>query len=153
MKNKELSRYIAFLRHNFTNYDDYVSLMYDENGRQTEFRKYVNRVLYEISMNMRDADSAFRSLRHTIKQKQKDMNILRCRKKVRGFKPDETKKGRIKHVEKNRKKFVSSVLKFQEEKEKREREEEERVHKLYRDIMLSFVGLDSKSLKKKLIGG
>lgn len=33
MKNKELSRYIAFLRHNFTNYDDYISLMYDENGR------------------------------------------------------------------------------------------------------------------------
>lgn len=105
---------------------------------------------------MRDADSAFKSLRHTIKQKQKDMNILRCKKNERKFKPDETKKGRIKHAEKNRKKFVSAVLKFQEKKEKRERdlirEEEERVHKLYRDIMLSFIGLDSLSLKKKLIG-
>lgn len=156
--NKNLSKYIAFLRHNFTNYDKYLSLMYDEEGNQTEFRKYVNRVLFEISTDVRDADTAFKSLRHIIKQRQKDINILNAPKpKPKPFKPDERKKGRVKDVEKNRVKFVNSVLKFQKAQEKREEEkrlrEEEQVHQAYKNMVLSFIGLDNKTLKRKLLGG
>ena len=44
-----LNKKIAKLRHKHTCYNQNLKLMYDENGKQTELRKEVNRILYKIA--------------------------------------------------------------------------------------------------------
>lgn len=44
-----LNKKIAKLRHCHTIYDNNLDLMYDANGKQTELRKEINRLLYKIA--------------------------------------------------------------------------------------------------------
>lgn len=44
-----LNKKIAKLRHCYTIYNNNLDLMYDANGKQTELRKEINRLLYKIA--------------------------------------------------------------------------------------------------------
>lgn len=50
-----LSKKIAHMRHSMTRYDRHYDLMFDENGKQTQLRRDINRILCKIARGELDA--------------------------------------------------------------------------------------------------
>lgn len=50
-----LSKKIAHMRHSMTRYDRHYDLMFDKNGKQTQLRKDINRILCKIELGELDA--------------------------------------------------------------------------------------------------
>ena len=148
-KSAELSKYIAWLRHNFTNYDKYLRIMYDNDDKQTDVRKYINNILYRISMNQLDAEAALAGLRHFIKcagyqpppkQKRVKQSVLNKKERRRKNKAKRTQK-------KNDEGWAKAINKYNKKIEK----EEDKIHKQYIQVMLYQIGLSNIQLSKKTL--
>lgn len=153
-KSAQLSKYIAWLRHNHTNYDKYLRIMYDDNGKQTEMRRYINEILYRVMTDKIDATEALQNIRHIIK--------------VAGYKepPKPTEKTLSKRaliLENKRARRRRNKAKREERKAddgfnkaiKKHNNiidgEERKIHKQYVQVMLYQIGLSNYQLRKKLL--
>ena len=153
-KDLELSRYIAWLRHNYTNYDKYLRIMYDEFGEQTDIRKYVNSILYRVMKNQLDANTALQSIRHFIKvagyqpppkpkQKTLDKKALALENKR-----ERRRRNKARRTErKNDEKWANAIKQHNKTIEKQER----KIRLQYEQIMLYKIGMSKLQLSKKLL--
>lgn len=148
-KQHQLNKYIAWLRHTYTNYDKYLGIMYDELGNQTELRKYVNNLLWRVMTDQLDAEKTLAQIKHLIKI----ANKKSPQKPVRKSKVSDAKRDRRKRNKQARKarendiRWGKAVAKHNRKLE----QEEEQIHQQYVQIMLSKIGLAKVQIRKKLL--
>lgn len=149
-KAKDLSQYIAWLRHKYTNYDKYLRIMYDESGNQTELRKYINRLLYEVMMNRADAKKTLSQIKHLIKQagyipppppSEKTLGRLALKRQKRREKEERLQNNRA----------VRAWFAGIENRNRQIERQEELIHLKYVQIMLHKIGMSNYDLQKKLL--
>ena len=156
----EFNKRIAQRRHLDTIYDKNIDLMYDENGNPTPLRKLINYVIAKIELN--EFDYKF------IGGINNEIRYQRRLKEQRTLKPISKKKKKNKKSHKNweankkarlgQERFLRAVQEFYRDDPERARREEERryreeenVHNCYRNIMLSFIRMDRRHIKMRLL--
>lgn len=153
-KAKDLSQYIAWLRHKYTNYDKYLRIMYDELGNQTELRKYVNQLLYEVMIDRADAKKTLSQIKHLIKQAgyipppQPTQKTLNKKAKILESKRARRRRNKARRQERDANKgWEKAINKYNKQLEK----QEQKIRMQYEQIMLYKIGLSWLQLSKKLL--
>lgn len=149
-KAKDLSQYIAWLRHKYTNYDKYLRIMYDESGNQTELRKYVNRLLYEVMMDRADAKKTLAQIKHLIKQagyipppqpNEKTLGKLALKRAKRREKEERLRNNQA----------IRAWFKGIENRNRQIEAQEDLIHRQYIQICLHKIGMSNYDLRKKML--
>lgn len=153
-KAKDLSQYIAWLRHNYTNYDKYLRIMYDEFGEQTDIRKYVNSILYRVMTNQLDAEEALQNIRHIIKiagyqpPPKPTQKTLNKKAQILENKRARRRRNKARRQERDANKgWEKAINKYNKQLEK----QEQKIRMQYEQIMLYKIGLSWLQLSKKLL--
>ena len=150
MDDDKLRRYVNWLRHEHTNYDKYISKMYDEDGNQTELRKYLNQVLERIAKDGLNGNETLAKINGMIKRagykappppSEKTLGRLALKRQKR-----REKKERLRNNQDVRAWFAG-IENWNRQIEK----DEELIHLKYVQIMLHKIGMSNYDLQKKLL--
>lgn len=151
---------IAQRRHLDTLYDKNIDLMYDKNGNPTQLRKLINYIIAKIELDEFDykyIGGINQEIRY--QRRLKDHGTLKpvSKKKLKNKKSHKNWEANKKARE-SQERFLKAVEEFYREDPERARREEERrhreeenVHNRYRKIMLSFIHMDRRHLKMRLL--
>lgn len=141
---------VNWLRHNKTSYDKHWHLMFDADGNETPLRKYINEILKRAVENKTYADSAVLRVNGVIKMAEKVRKQVIASAKAKNSEAKRARRRRAKQsrqIRKDNEKWAKGIRKYNEKIEA----EENKIHLLYRQIMLSKVGLADVQLRKKLL--
>lgn len=120
--------------------------MYDENGKQTQLRKYINHILYKIATKEL-GESYLSGVNSEIAYARDKLQPKPEKKKKEPKQPtqDEIIKKQLEYIEKHQKKEeekLNADLFYTEEQERQ-------IHENYKYCMLKVIGMNKKEIRRK----
>ena len=150
MDDDKLRKYVNWLRHKHTNYEKYMSKMYDEDGNQTELRKYLNQLLERIAKDGLNGKETLAKINGMIKRagykappppSEKTLGKLALRRQKRREKEERLRNNRAIRA------WAAGIKNLNRQIER----QEELIHLKYVQIMLHKIGMSNYDLRKKLL--
>ena len=150
MDDDKLRKYVNWLRHKHTNYEKYMSKMYDEDGNQTELRKYLNQLLERIAKDGLNGKERLAKINGMIKRAGYKAPPPPSKKTLskKGLKRERRREQaeRWRHTGAIRA-WSAGIENWNRQIER----QEELVHLKYVQIMLHKIGMSNYDLRKKLL--
>lgn len=150
MDDDKLRKYVNWLRHKHTNYEKYMSKMYDEDGNQTELREYLNQLLERIAKDGLNGKETLAKINGLIKRagykappppSKKTLGKLELKRQKRREKEERLRNNRAIRA------WVAGIKNLNRQIER----QEELIHLKYVQIMLHKIGMSNYDLRKKLL--
>ena len=150
MDDDKLRKYVNWLRHKHTNYEKYMSMMYDEDGNQTELRKYLNQLLERIAKDGLNGKETLAKINGMIKRagykappppSKKTLSKKALKRQKRREKEERLRNNRAIRA------WSAGIENWNRQIER----QEELVHLKYVQIMLHKIGMSNYDLRKKLL--
>lgn len=150
MDDDKLRKYVNWLRHKHTNYEKYMSKMYDEDGNQTELREYLNQLLERIAKDGLNGKETLAKINGMIKRaghkappppSKKTLGKLELRRQKRREKEERLRNNRAIRA------WAAGIKNRNRQIER----QEELIHLKYVQIMLHKIGMSNYDLRKKLL--
>ena len=150
MDDDKLRKYVNWLRHKHTNYEKYMSKMYDEDGNQTELRKYLNQLLERIAKDGLNGKETLAKINGMIKRagykappppSKKTLGRLALKRQKRREKEERLRNNRAIRA------WAAGI----ENRNRQIERQEELIHLKYVQIMLHKIGMSNYDLRKKLL--
>lgn len=150
MDDDKLRKYVNWLRHKHTNYEKYMSKMYDVDGNQTELRKYLNQLLERIAKDGLNGKETLVKINGMIKRagykappppSKKTLSKKELKRQKRREKEERLRNNRAIRA------WSAGIENWNRQIER----QEELIHLKYVQIMLHKIGMSNYDLRKKLL--